>query len=104
MQKDKLSIGIIGMGRMGITHYSIINSHPNVVIDSVADSSGLVLSMMDKYLDVKTFKDYNDLLETRSLDGLIVATPPSLHYPIIIKAAAKKIPVFVEKPFTLKYN
>jgi hypothetical protein len=24
----KIKVGIIGMGRMGITHFSIINSHP----------------------------------------------------------------------------
>lgn len=99
-----INIGIIGMGRMGITHYAIINSYPGVVIDSVADPSGLVLTMLDKYMDLKIFKDYNDLLNTRSIDGLLVCTPPSLHYQIIKKAAEKKIPVFVEKPFTLKYK
>ena len=99
-----IHIGIIGMGRMGITHYAIINSHPEVVIDSVADPSGLVLTMLDKYLELKTFKDYNDLLNNRNLDGLLVCTPPALHFPIIKKAAEKKIPVFVEKPFTVKHK
>ncbi len=32
-----LKIAIIGLGRMGITHYSIINSHPDVMLDSVVD-------------------------------------------------------------------
>lgn len=102
MQKVKFSI--IGMGRMGITHYSIINSHPDIEIESVADPSALILSMIKKYLPVKTFKDYNELLEQTAPDALLVCTPPNLHFPIIRKAASKGVHVFVEKPFTTKFS
>jgi scyllo-inositol 2-dehydrogenase (NADP+) len=100
--KNKIKIGIIGMGRMGITHYSIINSHPEVVVESVADPSGLILTMMHKYLTVKTFKDYNELFNEAKPDAILVCTPPNLHYKIIQNAAEKGIHVFVEKPFTTK--
>ncbi len=101
---QKIKLGIIGAGRMGITHYSIINSHPDVEIESVADPSALILTMMSKYLPVKTYKDYNDLLEESNVDAILVCTPPNLHFPIVKKAAEKGIHVFVEKPFTTKYN
>ena len=61
--KNKIKVAIIGAGRMGITHYSIINSHPDVLIDSVAEPSGIVSGMINKYLPVKTFDDYNELFE-----------------------------------------
>ncbi|MEA4983721.1 MAG: Gfo/Idh/MocA family oxidoreductase [Paludibacter sp.] len=99
-----IKIGIIGAGRMGITHYSIINSHPDVEIESIADPSTLILTMMSKYLPVKTFKDYNELMEETKPDAILVCTPPNLHFPIAKKAAEKGIHVFVEKPFTTKYN
>ncbi len=89
MDNSKITVGIIGMGRMGITHYSIINSHPDVVIESVADPSGLILTMMNKYLPVKSYKDYNDLFNESVPDAVLVCTPPDLHYPIIEKAAEK---------------
>jgi len=101
---EKIKIGIIGIGRMGITHHSIINSHPDVVIDSVADPATFVLKMMNKYLPVKTFKDYNKLLKERSLDAVLVCTPPTLHYPIIKQAAKYGLHVFAEKPFTTKLD
>ncbi|WP_346861030.1 Gfo/Idh/MocA family oxidoreductase [uncultured Draconibacterium sp.] len=104
MEKSKIKLAIIGAGRMGITHYSIINSHPNAEVVAVADPSTIVLTMMKKYLTVKTFKDYNELFETTYLDGVLVCTPPNLHYPIIKKAAEKDVHVFVEKPFTTKRN
>jgi predicted dehydrogenase len=100
----KIKIGIIGMGRMGITHYSIINSHPDVNVTAVADPSGLVLTLIGKYLPVNTLKDYNELFNESTLDAILVCTPPNLHYPIIRKAAEKGIHVFVEKPFTTKLH
>jgi scyllo-inositol 2-dehydrogenase (NADP+) len=102
--KNQIKIGIIGMGRMGITHYSIINRHPDVVIESVADPSGLIITLMNKYLTVRTFKDYQELIDVSTPDAILVCTPPNLHFPIIKKAAEKGIHVFVEKPFTTKSN
>lgn len=95
-----MNIGIIGAGRMGITHYSIINSHPDVQISSVADPSGLMLSMMKKYLKVKTYKDYHELFKEDKPDAVLVCTPPNLHFDIIKKAAENRIHVFAEKPYT----
>jgi len=102
--RSKIKIGIIGMGRMGITHYSIINSHPAVKLESIADPSGFVLSMINKYLPVKTFKDYNELFAESKIDAVLVCTPPNFHFPIVQKAAENGIHVFVEKPFTTKLN
>ncbi len=100
----KIKLAIIGAGRMGITHYSIINSHPIVEIEAVADPSTLVLTLMNKYLRVKTFKDYNEMLEKTTPDAILVCTPPNLHFPIIQKAAEMELHVFTEKPFTTKFN
>lgn len=102
MNNNKIKLAIIGAGRMGITHYSIINSNPDIEMVAVADPSTLILTMMEKYLPVKTYKDYKDLLEKEKVDAILVCTPPNLHFPILKKAAEKNIHIFVEKPFTTK--
>ena len=89
---------------MGITHYSIINSHPDVKVVAVADPSALILTMMSKYLSVKTFKNYDDMLVKSKPDAILVCTPPTSHYPVVKKAAESGIHVFVEKPFTTKFS
>lgn len=100
-----VNIGIIGFGRMGITHYSIINSHPDVTISAVADTSSLVLSLLKKYIKgIHTYNDYNELLEEDRLNAILICTPPISHYPIAMRAAEKGIHVFAEKPFTTKEN
>ena len=98
---EKVRIGIIGMGRMGLTHYPIINTHPAVQIVSVADASSLILDMMRKYIPgLKTYTDFKDLLKAREVDGVIICTPSSLHYDACKLAAENGISVFCEKPFT----
>jgi predicted dehydrogenase len=105
MVDSKIKLAIVGIGRMGITHYSIINSHQNVEIKAVVDTNSLVLSLMKKYLKgINTYEDYNKLFHEEVLDAIIICTPPVLHYPIALKAAEKNINVFSEKPFTTDFR
>lgn len=98
---EKLRIGIVGMGRMGLTHFSIINTHPAVNVMAVADTSALMLEMLKKMIPMlSTFTDYKDLLNSGLVDGIIVCTPSSLHHPVCKMACEKGIHVFCEKPFT----
>ena len=97
----RIRIGIVGMGRMGITHFSIINSHPQVDVVSVSDTSKMILDYLKKFMDgLSVYTSYEKQLETDNLDGIVVCTPPTLHYDICKKALAKGISVFCEKPFT----
>ena len=98
---DKVRVGIIGMGRMGLTHYSIINTHPAVVITAIADTQSMMLNMMKKYLpDVRMYDDFKDLLKSGLVDAVIVCTPSLMHYDVCKMAAEQGINVFCEKPFT----
>ena len=98
---EKVRVGIIGFGRMGITHYSIINTHPAVEMTAIADTSTLMLGMIKKYLPgVRMFEDYKDLLNSGLVDAVIVCTPSAMHYEVCRMAAEKGICVFCEKPFT----
>ena len=96
-----LKIGIIGFGRMGITHFSIINSHPSVELKAVVDTSSTILSLLKKYTGTKSYNDYMKLFRNETLDAVIICTPPKLHYPIAMMAAENNIHVFLEKPCTL---
>ena len=92
---------IIGFGRMGLTHFSILNNHPEVQFVAVCDSSSFMLKNVGKYTAVETFKDYRKMIDRSGLDFVIVATPTSSHAEIVKYALERDIHVFVEKPFTL---
>lgn len=93
--------GIIGFGRMGITHYSILNTHPDVQFVAVCDSSKFILRNLKRYTSLKLFNDYWKMLDEIEMDFVIVATPTASHAQIVKAAITKGLHMFVEKPFTL---
>jgi predicted dehydrogenase len=99
--QTSLRLGIIGAGRMGITHYSIANAHAQARVVAVADPSKLVTAMLSKYAGVGTYKDYKGLLKGEALDAVLVCTPPALNPEILDAVLAARLHTFVEKPFVL---
>ena len=93
--------GVVGFGRMGLTHFSILNAHPHVKLVAVCDSSSFVLKNAARHMGVETFKDFEKMLETMGLDFVIVATPTAMHAEVTECAIDRGAHVFVEKPLTL---
>ena len=96
-----LRLGIIGAGRMGITHFSIANAHDDARVVGVADPSKLVTTMLGKYTGIGTYKDYRGLLKGEQLDAVLVCTPPALNPEILEAVLEARLHAFVEKPFLL---
>lgn len=93
--------GIIGLGKMGISHAAIAGAHPAVDFVAVCDTSSLVLDAFKKYTRINTYSDYVKMIDKEPLDFVIIATPTKLHYPMVKYALEKNIHVFCEKPFSL---
>lgn len=93
--------GIIGLGKMGISHAAIVGAHPQVDMVAVCDTSSLVLDAFKKYTKTNVYSDYIKMFEKESLDFVVVATPTKYHFPMVKLALEKNIHVFCEKPFTL---
>jgi len=47
--------GLVGLGKMGLSHLSILNAHPEVDVVAVCDSSQYVLDVLAKYTSIKTY-------------------------------------------------
>ena len=92
---------VIGFGRMGLTHFSILNNNPDVEFVGICDSSSFMLSNIERYIKVPTFKDPRKMMDSVELDFVIVATPTVFHADAVKYAIEKNIHVFVEKPFSL---
>lgn len=99
-----IRVALIGAGKMGISHLSILGAHPNVEIVGVCDTSKLVLSVLEKYSSFPGFSDYEKMLEKIKPDAVFVCVPTKFHYKIVKDLLYKNIHVFVEKPFCLNYE
>jgi predicted dehydrogenase len=96
-----LKAGFIGFGRMGMTHYSILNSHPSVQISAVCDQSSTMLNILNKYVGVEVFSNYQDMIDNTDLDFVIISTPSDSHSEIINLAIRNNLHIFTEKPFAM---
>jgi len=97
----KLRGAIIGFGRMGMTHFSILNNHPEVQFVAVCDSSSFMLKGVRKFTGIETFKDYRKMIDESSLDFVIIATPTGMHAENVKYAIQSNLHIFVEKPFAM---
>jgi predicted dehydrogenase len=94
-------IGIIGVGKMGISHLSILGAHPDVEIVGVADTSKIVTDVLQKYTSFKCYSDYKKMVEVARPEAVFVAAPTKYHYSFVRELIDRNIHVFVEKPFCL---
>jgi len=96
-----IKAAIIGLGKMGLSHCSILNAHPDVELVAVCDSTSFLLDVFNKYGNQKTYSDYKKMITETQPDCIIVATPTKFHADMVLYALEKGIHVFCEKPFSL---
>lgn len=99
-----LKIALIGAGKMGISHLSILGGYGNADIVGVCDTSKMVTDFLTKHGKFNCFSDHNKMIAETKPDAVIVAVPTKLHYSIIKDLLERNIHVFAEKPFCLNYE
>jgi predicted dehydrogenase len=96
-----VKLGVVGLGKMGLSHLSIANTDPRVAVVGVCDPTGYVLDVVNKYAGFHTYADYRALIDEARPEAVVVATPSRTHGEICKYAVDRGIHVFVEKPFCL---
>jgi predicted dehydrogenase len=94
-------VAVVGLGKMGLSHLALLNAHPDADVVAVCDSSGYLLGVLGKYTGIQTYADINKMLAAEDLDAVVIATPSSLHAPMVRTVIAQGVHVFCEKPFCL---
>ena len=93
-----MRILIYGFGRMGLTHFSILNSLNSEIEFSVIEPSKILRAILKKNINAKFYADDSTLKEP--FDITLITTPPFAHLQLLEKSKKrgdKKI--FIEKPF-----
>jgi predicted dehydrogenase len=93
-----MRILIYGFGRMGLTHFSILNSLNSEIEFSVIEPSKILRTILKKNINAKFYADDSTLKEP--FDITLITTPPFAHLQLLAKSKKrgdKKI--FIEKPF-----
>ncbi len=93
--------GMVGLGKMGLSHLAIARAHPAIDLVAGCDATAYLTDILGKHAGLKCYGDFDRMLETEQLDALIVATPSKLHASMVEKALDRGLHVFCEKPFVL---
>lgn len=102
-----MRIGILGLGHAGLGHYTALSRNPEVSVTAVADTDPARLSNRAKPIEVPQASRYqrpDKLIETESIDALVVATPPSTHAEYVSEALDRDVHVLCEKPLCLRVS
>ena len=101
---DQVNIGVIGMGIMGFNNLSTSVKVPGVKLIGVCDLySGRLDHSKEVYgKDILTTKNYQQLLDRKDIDAVIIATSDHWHDKISIEAMNKGKHVYCEKPMVHK--
>lgn len=108
MNERRLRFGVIGLGKMGLLHASLLNVFPEVELVALCEKSALMSRLFKKVFSNAGISVVDDVekLCGLDLDAVYVTTPISSHSPIIKALFAKGITrnIFVEKTLALNYD
>lgn len=95
----KLTVGIIGVGRIGKLHVDNLALIPQIKVKSVSDIAvdHLELWAKEKQIEVLT-TNYWDILNDAEIDAIFICSPTDTHSTIIKEAAKAGKHIFCEKP------
>jgi scyllo-inositol 2-dehydrogenase (NADP+) len=97
-----INVGLVGVGKMGVSHFAILGAHRDVHVRAVCDSATYITSPLRKHAKVETFKDYREMIAQAGVDCVVIATPTSTHFEAAKYALERNLHVFVEKPLCLR--
>ena len=94
---EKVRIGLIGLGLMGTPHARILKKVEECDLVAASDVDEKQKTVAEE-LGIKFYRNYEEMIEKESVQGVILAVPNHLHAPIGIACAQKGLHLFVEKP------
>jgi predicted dehydrogenase len=108
LRKRSLRFAVIGLGKMGLLHASILNVIPDVELVALVDKSALMSRVYKRIFSstgIKVLSDF-EKLSGLDLDAVYVTTPISSHYFIVSNLYRERIVrnMFVEKTLASNYD
>jgi predicted dehydrogenase len=98
---EKVRFGIVGLGNMGSHHAAYMNSVEGATLGAVCDIDAELLARISTKHNVPGFKTYRELLDSGTVDAVLIAVPHYDHMPMAIDAFAKGVHVLCEKPMAV---
>lgn len=102
----KLRVAVVGLGKMGLLHASIISFLPDAELVAFCEKNSMIRRFLKGTLNRVRVVDDVRKLSGLDLDAVYVTTPITSHFPIIKEVFSEKIAsnIFVEKTLASSFN
>ena len=100
----KIKFGIAGLGRIGKIHLDNLLRMDEVEVVAVADPIATELEMARKKGIELVTTSYETMINSKTLDAVVICTPTDSHANYVEIAAKAGIHIFCEKPLDLNLN
>ena len=100
-----VNIAVIGAGNWGRNLVRNFYEIKEVNLKTCCDLNEAILrKIREKYLLIEITTDYDEVLEDKEIEGVVIATSASTHFDLAKRALEADKNILVEKPFTLNYK
>ncbi len=98
-----IKIGVIGCGQWGPNHIRVFSQMANSQAAMCADlDKNRLKAIKDLYPQVIATTDYKEILKSKDVDAVCIASPTATHYQFTKEALEHGKHVLCEKPLSLK--
>lgn len=94
-----MRVGVIGVGRIGSFHATVLRDHPEVERVLLSESDPQRAATVATELGVENAASLDDLLA--AVDAVVITTPTNTHAELIRAAVNAGRPTFCEKPIAI---
>jgi predicted dehydrogenase len=103
---ETVRFGVIGLGNMGShhAHYLGAGAVDGAKLGAVCDIDPVRLGQVGGKYGVPKFSNHREMLNSGTVDAIIIAVPHYDHAPIAMDAFAKNVHVISEKPVAVSVN
>jgi predicted dehydrogenase len=101
----KTKVALVGLGKMGLMHASILKMMEDVDLVALCENNKLVTRFARKAIPNTTI--FTDIMQLQDVkpEAVFITTPPASHFPIIKTLYQEGITrnIFTEKPLVVNY-
>ncbi|HGJ64835.1 TPA: Gfo/Idh/MocA family oxidoreductase [bacterium] len=102
-QKREIGFGVVGLG-MGAYHVDAISKSKGAKLIAICDVDEDRLNKTNEKYKVKTYKNYDDMVNDKEVEVINVCSPSYLHVDMAIQAVRAGKHVIVEKPVDISVD
>ncbi len=96
---ETVRFGVVGLGNMGTYHCNYLDTLPGAKLASICESDPAKLAAAaEKFPIAQKFERWQEMLGSKSLDAVLIATPHFQHPDIAVAAFDNNLHVLCEKP------